>query len=266
MFCPNCGNSQAEGSVFCPKCGSKVQPDQNQQTPGQAPFATMEQPKPKKKVLIPIIAGAAAVVLGLAGFLFYSSLPSITEDNAETLLISTSDVPLNAVDGEKPSFEGEILDECKFKGELSGLFQTGDTWATAGIQSEEGEEDAFHVHQRVFKVEDVEDLSRTAELLDEVATDGSCDSDSPGSYISYSFDYQNSQTIEEAYGVDLEGRVLDIDFFYCLDDSCFSSYSKLLIAFRGDVGMLVKYSSGDNTSINRDIEDALVEKLNTFAG
>lgn len=90
MFCNNCGTELETNSKFCPRCGAPVRSGQQEETP--QPAAQQEDPqqpsgtqqtgtqqagmslngepsgKNRKKIIIPIVAAAAVVIVGVGAF------------------------------------------------------------------------------------------------------------------------------------------------------------------------------------------------------
>ena len=68
MFCYKCGTQAAEGAAFCQSCGAKLVSDtplQPAPTPPQ-PAPVLAAPVKKKPKILPIIFGAAALVILIA--------------------------------------------------------------------------------------------------------------------------------------------------------------------------------------------------------
>ncbi len=111
-ICRNCGAELMEDQYFCPKCGTKFDP--NTPVPlgpavNAAGQGTREQGTKKKKtwILIPIIAGAALVALGIALFFILRgvqvsdvslSKDSLTLKEGETSRLVCTVSPDNAKD------------------------------------------------------------------------------------------------------------------------------------------------------------------------
>ena len=89
MLCKECGKELGPGDAKCPNCGALQEPGAapGQDPPGvEAPAAVPPGAKPKKKWLIPLIAGfcvvvAVAVVLVLVFVVFKGSSPDKTVQN-----------------------------------------------------------------------------------------------------------------------------------------------------------------------------------------
>jgi hypothetical protein len=273
MFCTKCGSQFSAGAGFCANCGTAAVV-----APSSDPFGTnsnsatdvnhskstdITAPARKTGLTISLVAGAAVLAVGAAGFIFFASQIPITPDNARSFAVSGADVSFSSDDDRDADFSGILLDECPVKDEFIDLFSQGDTWFEGGIS---GKDDSrgFHITQRIFQAESSAELESGEQVLQDVANLEDCDSFAGTSYINATFDYTNAQDIPEAYGVNLKGKTFDLLTEICVDGSCVDSFMRVGFAYRGDVVLAFKYA-GEGSQL-REIENALESKLKAFAG
>jgi hypothetical protein len=211
------------------------------------------------------LGGLALALVIVAAFALTSRNP-VTEANADEYMVSSSLIngPTTELSSGGIDFNGQILEECSVSSEIEPLFATGTTWEKGGFSSVDGSDNGFHVHQRIYTA-DVANLERTATLLETAGTDPGCDSSGTG-FIDYSFDYENPRSVEDAYGVNVKGSVIDVTMTLC-SGGCTTSLSSIVIAYRDNVAMLIEYGgSTDGLVTFRDVDQAVKTTLEKFAG
>ena len=241
MFCSNCGTKSAENAKFCASCGSaiaaapakkpaasrakKVEPAAEPavevaQVSEASEFEAPAQPaSPLAKLTAnkPLLIGAPVVIVALiAAFVFFVKPGGPTEANAAEYMATASSVSFDADVDTTADFSGQVLEDCPVDGEITALFASGTTWAQGGLSSPDKADYGFHLKQRIFEASSDADVASLKSLLGEVATTSACDSSSSSSVMSYKFDYTNGRTINEAYGVNLDGWVIDMNFEICM--------------------------------------------------
>lgn len=267
LFCSNCGSKTVANATFCPSCGKAIAGAGAAEATSQAtstPVTKRELPKLNvSKKTLTLVGGGLVIILAIvAAFaIFVKSSP--TKDNAASYLVTPAMIGLGAVDSGKPDFSGQVLSDCPVDTEISGLFSSGTTWAEGGIKSPDGDKKGFHIHQRLFEASTETDVASLNSLLSQVATNTACDSSSIGSYVSFWFDYENGRSITDAYGVNVEGYVIDINTKICLT-TCSTTQSALLVAQRGKIVDLIEF--GGDPSRFGAMETAVTELLKKFAG
>ena len=289
MFCSNCGTKSAENAKFCASCGNTV----GSVTPANKPAASRAKkvaptPEPlaepelvaaatetelptkpaspiaKLTANKPLLIGASVVVVALiAALVLFVKPGGPTQANAAEYMVATSAVSYDADLDKKADFSGQILDECPVYDEITALFSSGTTWAEGGISSTEGDNNGFHLKQRIFEASSDADVASLKSLLANVAADSDCDSGSNSGTIKYSFDYNNDRSINDAFGVNLDGVAIDMTFELCIS-GCTTTESSILMANRGRVVELIEFG-GDEDRIG-DMREAVTALLKKFAG
>ena len=163
MFCPRCGQYNADGSVFCSGCGSPFrssttgQPSVVQYPPPQAPYAPGPQPpkKSRKGLTIGLVAGGVALIAA-----------------AVTLILLLPGGP-SIVGLWYSEARGEVL-EFRDNGRVYGYDASGeykgryeyDPRSGEGVAEFDGEEYAFTVDKNRIAVEDFATFRRADEDFD----------------------------------------------------------------------------------------------------
>ena len=289
MFCSNCGTKSAENAKFCASCGNTI----GSATPAKKPAAsrvkkvapaaepvaepevaaevagvetTTKPASPLAKLTAnkPLLFGAPVVIIALiAALVLFVKPGGPTQDNAAEYMVTTSAVTYDADLDKDADFSGQILDECPVDTELTALFSSGTTWAEGGISSTEGADKGFHLKQRIFEASSDADVASLKSLLASVAADSDCDSGSNSGTIQYSFDYNNDRSINDAFGVNVDGVVIDMTFEICIS-GCTTTESSILVANRGRVVELIEFG-GDEDRIG-EVRTAVTTLLKKFAG
>jgi hypothetical protein len=268
MFCSNCGTKSAENAKFCASCGSAIaaasvkkpaasRTKKIEPTVEVAPVAPVveapevETPAKPASPLAKLTAnkgvlygGAIAVVTLIVVLAVWMNPGGPTQANAAEYMADTSYVSYDADLDTDADFSGQILNECPLDDEISALFSSGTTWAQGGISSPDGADVGFHLKQRIFEASSDADVASLKSLLADVATTSACDKSDSSSFITYSFNYTNGRTIEEAFGVKVDGWVIDINTDICMT-TCTNVESSLLVANRGRVVELIEFGGAD---------------------
>jgi hypothetical protein len=288
MFCSNCGTKSAENAKFCASCGSAIAAAPAKKTAAsrtkkiepaaelvvdvapvaEAPeFETPAQPaSPLAKLTAnkPLLIGAPVVIVALiAAFVFFVKPGGPTEANVAEYMVTASSVSFDADQDTTADFSGQVLEDCPVDAEITALFASGTTWAEGGISSPDGADVGFHLKQRIFEASSDADVASLKSLLGEVATTSACDSSSSTSLMSYNFDYTNGRTINEAYGVNLDGWVIDMNFEICMT-TCTTTESSILVANRGRVVELIEFGGADERM--GELNETVTNLLKKFAG
>jgi len=93
MFCPKCGASLPDGSVFCQNCGSRLSPAAQGPAPANAPIP----PAPKKghdtKFIILIIVAAVLLVavIALALILLFTARGSVSSESSSAYSLTSQE-------------------------------------------------------------------------------------------------------------------------------------------------------------------------------
>lgn len=297
MFCTNCGTKSVEKAKFCASCGSALgQPEvskksvasrtiesdsdasrSNLANVASEPVSVESSAKSSEVAKVsgfakllankPLaIALAAGAVLALAGSVFLLSPKGPTQDTAKNFMITAASLDFDAEDVREVDFDKQILTGCRYKKELDKLFLSGTTWAEGGIKSKSGASSAFHIDQRIFEADSEEDARRIAELLTLAGGVDDCSSRSESSLLQYSFDYTNPRTISDAFGLNVEGAVIDTDTLVCVS-SCSVTNGQIIVANRGKVTVLLQYRGSNEYGIGfNDLQAVVTETLAKFAG
>ncbi len=288
MFCSNCGTKSAENAKFCASCGSAIaaapakkpaasrtkkvepaaEPVVDVAPVAEAPeFVAPTKPaSPLAKLTAnkPLLIGAPVFIVALiAAFVLFVKPGGPTRDTVDQFMVSTETVSLEAKDAGVPDFSGQVLDNCPVDDEISALFASGTTWASGGVKSDEGLDNSFHIHQRIFEADSDLDTEKLKSLLSEVASDSACDKSDSSSFISYSFDYGNGRSISEGFGVNVDGVIIDLDTKICIN-TCETVSSHILVANRGKVVNLIEY--GGATELSGSLDSEVTNLLKKFAG
>lgn len=268
-FCPKCGSEVAAKTAAAKATKTvKVQPEAPAQVPVATPTEIIVEAQttlarkqlPKKPLLI------AAGVLGVAvaayfGYSLLSHGASITASNAKDYLVTSSNTAFDSVEGDGFDMSGQVLSECSVESEITPLFEAGTTWATSSITSPENSSSSFHIDQRIFTAP-AATLSKIESLFKVVGTDSSCDAivDSPTG-LNVKFLYQEAQTINDVFGVDVPGVVIEMSLNIC-DSSCSTTTNYLVLAYQGESAMLFDLGGGRDGSVAiSDLRDEVAKAL-----
>ena len=288
MFCTNCGGKVVDQAKFCASCGSPIAAPAKvlkakaptTQQPAGAPVEDVaaqvaDEPSEIAKVsgfakLLankPLAIGiAAGAVLALAGSVFLLSPKGPTQDTAQNFMITAATLDFEAEVVTEVDFDGQILTGCPYKKELETLFRSGTTWASGGIKSKTGADSAFHIDQRIFEADVDTDGERIAKLLTATGETPDCSSKSSSSFLNFSFDYTNPRTVQEAFGVNVNGAVIDTNTRICLK-TCNTTNGQIIVANRGKVTMLFQYRGSNEYGVGfDDLKAVVTSALTKFAG
>ncbi len=289
MFCSNCGTKSAENAKFCASCGNTIgsaapakKPAASRAkkvAPASEPVAEPELaaevaeaeatakpagPLAKLTANKPLLIGASVAVVALVAVLVLLVKPGgPTQATAAEYMADTSYVSYDADLDTDADFSGQILNECPLDDQISALFSSGTTWAQGGISSPDGAESGFHLKQRIFEASSDADVASLKSLLADVATTSACDKSDSSSFITYSFNYTNGRTLNEAFGVNLDGWAIDINTNICMT-TCTNVESTLLVANRGRVVELIEFGGADERI--GDMRETVTTLLKKFAG
>ena len=289
MFCSNCGTKSAENAKFCASCGNTI----GSAAPAKKPAASRAKkiappaepvaepelvaevadvettskpagPLAKLTANKPLLIGVSIAVVALIAVLVFLVKPGgPTQATAAEYMVTTSAVTYDADLDKDADFSGQILDECPVDSEITDLFASGTTWAEGGISSPTGDDTGFHFKQRIFEASSDADVASLKSLLADAGTDSDCDSSSSSTILTYNFDYTNGRSISDAFGVNVDGWVIDVNFELCMS-SCNTTESSILVANRGRVVELIEFGGAEERI--GDMREIATDLLKKFAG
>ncbi len=289
-FCSACGAQQTDDAVFCSSCGKAVagspvsteNPEgfaagSTPPTPGKDPLAFIKRlPKPA------LIAIPAVVIVAIVGAVIgFKALNAPTKDNAETFLLTASDLPFDVKKSDDPTdytVDDIFGKDCNAGQELSDILQTGEIWAISELERAGDSQNYLSLDQQIIAMPSEDDAKAVVDAAAAVASDSSCQSSDYSTTMSYKFDYTNDQSIQDVFGVGADGVAIEANSWIFIKLSDYSSGTESTYegyyawVRRGNLIMQVYVSSSDGDSgqseliTRKELVDAVAPAIAKFAG
>ena len=290
-FCSACGHQQTDDAVFCSSCGKAVSAatqapaesavfgDANSMPPApkQDPLAFIKRLPKLALIAIPAVASLAIVgaVIGI------KALNAPTKANAASFIATEKDLPFDVKQAEEPTdYTSEDLfgKDCVAGQDLSDLLQTGESWAISEFDRASDSQNYISLDQQIIAMPSEDDAKAVIDAATAVASDSSCQSSDYSSSMSYEFDYENDQSIQDAFGVNADGVALEANSWIYIKLSEFSSGTESTYegyyawVRRGNLIMHVYVSASDGDSgqseriTRKELVEAVAPWIAKFAG
>ncbi len=289
-FCSACGAQQTDDAVFCSSCGKAVagspvsteNPEgfatgSTPPTPGKDPLAFIKRLPKAALIAIP-----AVLILAIVGAVVgIKALNAPTKANAASFIATEKDLPFDVKQAEEPTdytVEDIFGKDCYAGKDLSDLLQTGESWAISEFDRGSDSQNYISLDQQIIAMPSEDDAKAVVAAAAAVATDDSCQSSDYSTTMSYEFNYENDQSIQDAFGVGADGVALEANSWIYIKLSESSSGTESTYegyyawVRRGNLIMhvYVSASEGDGSeseNISRtELVEAVAPFISKFAG
>lgn len=206
--------------------------------------------------------GAVSVALAIVGGMLATSLlgsgettsyfeKQLTKEVAFDLIAQPSDfsvsglisAPVNEID-----FSDLLANTCPGSLRAGESLSGGELLAIGGVRpADMSNGPSIMIHQRIFKL-DEEAISQASKVLASAADNPVCESEYETEFSYSSTMFLNARSVEQQYGLDLQGTVVDRNMLFASGDSWIEVDHTIVLAFRGEYAMAMMFGGHDYPS------------------